>query len=95
MISVVSQPQSAGLKCRAAGPARAGVHALLDRCSGVGDQAPVHHVGQAHLEPAKGFHAGLTGGVPPAGPAFYFTQAWLWAHNPAGLFADFNLGVTC
>ena len=28
--------------------------------------------------------------VPPPGPAFYLTHAWVWANNPAGMFADFN-----
>lgn len=33
--------------------------------------------------------------VPPPGPAFYLTHAWIWAHNPAGMFADFNPEVSC
>ena len=33
--------------------------------------------------------------VPPPGPAFYITHAWVWAKNPAGMFADFNPEVTC
>ena len=33
--------------------------------------------------------------VPPPGPAFYLTHAWVWAHNPAGMFADFNPEVSC
>jgi hypothetical protein len=33
--------------------------------------------------------------VPPPGPAFYLTHAWIWADNPAGMFADFNPAVSC
>jgi hypothetical protein len=33
--------------------------------------------------------------VPPPGPAFYLTHAWIWADNPAGMFADFNPEVSC
>ena len=33
--------------------------------------------------------------VPPPGPAFYITHAWIWADNPAGMFADFNPEVSC
>jgi hypothetical protein len=33
--------------------------------------------------------------VPPPGPAFYLTHAWVWANNPAGMFADWNPEVTC
>ena len=32
--------------------------------------------------------------VPPPGPAFYLTHAWVWADNPAGMFADWNPEVT-
>jgi hypothetical protein len=28
-------------------------------------------------------------------PAFYERHAWIWKHNPAGKFADFNPKVTC
>lgn len=33
--------------------------------------------------------------VPPPGPAFWLTHAWVWSHNPAGMFADFNPEVSC
>ena len=33
--------------------------------------------------------------VPPPGPAFYITHAWVWTNNPAGMFADFNPEVSC
>ena len=33
--------------------------------------------------------------VPPPGPAFYLTHAWVWAENPAGMFADWNPEVSC
>jgi len=33
--------------------------------------------------------------VPPPGPAFYLMHAWVWAHNPAGMFADWNPEVSC
>ena len=33
--------------------------------------------------------------VPPPGPAFYLTHAWIWADNPAGMFADWNPEVSC
>jgi hypothetical protein len=33
--------------------------------------------------------------VPPPGPAFYLMHAWIWKHNPAGMFADWNPRVTC
>lgn len=33
--------------------------------------------------------------VPPPGPAFYLMHGWVWKHNPAGMFADWNPGVTC
>ena len=33
--------------------------------------------------------------VPPPGPAFYLTHAWVWADNPAGMFADWNPDVRC
>ena len=28
-------------------------------------------------------------------PAFYELHAWLWQHNPSGMFEDFNPRVTC
>jgi len=28
-------------------------------------------------------------------PAFYELHAWLWQHNPAGMFEDWNPRVTC
>lgn len=28
-------------------------------------------------------------------PAFYELHAWVWKHNPAGMFEDFNPRVTC
>ena len=33
--------------------------------------------------------------VPPPGPAFYIMHAWVWADNPAGMFADWNPEVSC
>ncbi|MEP7331826.1 MAG: hypothetical protein ABI692_07025 [Terracoccus sp.] len=33
--------------------------------------------------------------VPPPGPAFYLLHAWLWKHNPSGMFADWNPKVSC
>jgi hypothetical protein len=33
--------------------------------------------------------------VPPPGPGFYIHHAWIWRHNPAGMFADWNPEVTC
>jgi hypothetical protein len=33
--------------------------------------------------------------VPPPGPAFYLMHAWVWANNPAGMFADWNPEVSC
>jgi hypothetical protein len=33
--------------------------------------------------------------VPPPGPAFYIMHAWVWANNPAGVFADWNPEVSC
>jgi hypothetical protein len=33
--------------------------------------------------------------VPPPGPAFYLMHGWVWKHNPAGMFADWNPEVTC
>ncbi len=33
--------------------------------------------------------------VPPPGPAFYLMHAWLWAHNPAGMFEDWNPRISC
>jgi hypothetical protein len=33
--------------------------------------------------------------VPPPGPAFYLMHAWIWKHNPSGMFADWNPRVTC
>ena len=33
--------------------------------------------------------------VPPPGPAFYLTHAWIWADNPAGMFADWNPEIRC
>lgn len=33
--------------------------------------------------------------VPPPGPAFYLEHAWIWKHNPAGMFADWNPKVSC
>ena len=33
--------------------------------------------------------------VPPPGPAFYLMHAWVWAHNPSGMFADWNPKVSC
>lgn len=33
--------------------------------------------------------------VPPPGPAFYLTHAWVWADNPDGMFADWNRQVSC
>jgi hypothetical protein len=33
--------------------------------------------------------------VPPPGPAFYLMHAWIWKHNPAGMFSDWNPEVTC
>ena len=28
-------------------------------------------------------------------PGVYELHAWLWQHNPAGMFEDFNPRVTC
>lgn len=28
-------------------------------------------------------------------PGFYIHHAWVWGHNPAGMFADWNPDVTC
>ena len=28
-------------------------------------------------------------------PGFYIHHAWVWGHNPAGIFADWNPEVTC
>ncbi len=33
--------------------------------------------------------------VPPPGPGFYIHHAWIWSHNPAGMFVDWNTQVTC
>ena len=33
--------------------------------------------------------------VPPPGPAFYLLHAWVWSHNPSGMFADWNPQVSC
>ena len=33
--------------------------------------------------------------VPPPGPAFYLTHAWIWTDNPAGMFSDWNPEVSC
>jgi hypothetical protein len=33
--------------------------------------------------------------VPPPGPAFYLRHAWVWKHNPSGMFADWNPEVEC
>lgn len=33
--------------------------------------------------------------VPPPGPAFYLTHAWVWADNPAGMFSDWNPDISC
>lgn len=33
--------------------------------------------------------------VPPPGPAFYLTHAWVWADNPSGMFSDWNPDVSC
>jgi hypothetical protein len=33
--------------------------------------------------------------VPPPGPAFYLAHAWVWKHNPSGMFADWNPEVSC
>ena len=35
--------------------------------------------------------AGNRYGLPP----FYELHAWLWKHNPSGMFEDFNPNVTC
>lgn len=33
--------------------------------------------------------------APPPGPAFYLLHAWVWGHNPSGMFADWNPEVSC
>ena len=33
--------------------------------------------------------------VPPPGPAFYLLHAWVWKHNPSGMFEDWNPAVSC
>ena len=33
--------------------------------------------------------------APPPGPAFYLMHAWVWDHNPSGMFADWNPEVSC
>jgi len=33
--------------------------------------------------------------VPPPGPAFYILHAWVWKHNPSGMFEDWNPEVEC
>lgn len=33
--------------------------------------------------------------VPPPGPAFYLRHAWVWKHNPSGMFSDWNPEVVC
>ena len=43
---------------------------------------------------------GQTFELVPAGnryglPDFYELHAWIWKHNPAGMFADWNPNVTC
>lgn len=31
----------------------------------------------------------------PRGPGFYIAHAWVWAHNPSGMFAHWNPEVSC
>ena len=33
--------------------------------------------------------------APPPGPAFYLLHAWVWKHNPSGMFQDWNPEVDC
>ena len=33
--------------------------------------------------------------APPPGPAFYILHAWVWKHNPSGMFEDWNPAVSC
>lgn len=31
----------------------------------------------------------------PPGPAVWLAHAWVWAHNPSGMFADLNPEGSC
>ncbi len=33
--------------------------------------------------------------VPPPGPNLNLMHAWVWKHNPSGMFADWNPNVSC
>lgn len=52
-----------------------------------------HHTGTPSLfgQPFELVHAGNRYGLPD----FYELHAWIWQHNPAGMFEDWNPEVTC
>jgi len=52
-----------------------------------GNAAPPSLFGQEFHAVAAGNRYGL--------PAFYELHAWLWKHNPNGMFADYNPTVSC
>jgi hypothetical protein len=44
------------------------------------------------------FGQGFNGPMPghePGMPVHYDLHVWLWEHNPAGMFAEWNVNVTC
>jgi hypothetical protein len=51
------------------------------------------NVGRPHLfgQPFERTPAGNRYGLPP----FYELHAWIWKHNPLGMFNDWNPRVTC
>lgn len=63
-----------------------GVEYVIFEEDWTGSEAPRFLDQEMHYKTAVGVH--------PAGP-FYELHAWVWKHNPNGVFADWNPTVSC
>ena len=81
--------------------AEAGGPGLRDSPSGELNWCPWSTSSRVLVEPARRLRdAGSNRNAdahpgPAAGPGFWIHHAWVWKHNPAGMFADWGPAVAC